>query len=257
MVNYPTRSTATYIELNNVINSDLNEITVGMWVKTSDPMKFTLLGYGAGSTNNQLDNEFQIACNSGNDLVIYIDSEVTSDGNNFCSTLRDDQWHYVSASYDTATDEYWLSLDGMFASGTFSTDHGIIEGGGRLLIGQDLDPTTTINANYPFSGTITGITIHNSKLSTTTINTMRQSCINSGNLFTWNVDPMMLVGGLSTTPSTCTASTGIVCALTGEQLNVLFDYILENDYRTSSLIYIIFNELKHILNDYLFRSRYY
>lgn len=264
MVNYPTRDPTKYVELTNVITSDWNQITSCLWVKTTDPMKFTLIGYATTGGGN-FGNQYNLAC-SGNSLHYYIQDQKSQPSNNFCTTLRDGEWHLVCASYDSTsgTGEWTIYVDDAVQTGFFSSNPGPILGNGEFLIGQDHDNPGpgNINAAYSFSGMFTGIILDDTILDSDTVATLRTSCIPQGSYeFTWGVDDSNLnLVNLQLEESTCVASeaeTETVCALTQAEFSALLDFVFLNAKQTSHLIYLLSRKVKRNYNDigYLYESR--
>ncbi|GIY60800.1 sushi, von Willebrand factor type A, EGF and pentraxin domain-containing protein 1 [Caerostris darwini] len=173
VLNFP-ESTATIANMASMtLDSPLSDVTVSMWVQTTDTKRSgTPLSYAAASVsttdgeNTIVDNALTINDCSG--VHIYVNNEplVTE------VQVADGQWHHLAFTWSSGNSGEWtLYKDGKKQSnGINLRPNDVIPGGGNLIIGQEQD---TVGGGFSpietFTGNITRVNVWNSYFSNSNI----------------------------------------------------------------------------------------
>ncbi|KAK9871009.1 hypothetical protein WA026_009969 [Henosepilachna vigintioctopunctata] len=182
--------TSDYVRL-PVLEIDLQEISVCLWLKVTDNFNYgTLVSYAT----RENDNAFTLTDYTG--LIMYVNGQYIAT-NVF---LNDGIWHHVCATWRSNEGIYQVYIDGnlrQFGSGLSANR--LISGNGYMIIGQEQD---TLGGKFSqaetFVGRMTLIDIWSKVLTKEDIFRHYHDCVNPiyGDLYTWGEFQFHIQGNL-------------------------------------------------------------
>ncbi|GFT70691.1 sushi, von Willebrand factor type A, EGF and pentraxin domain-containing protein 1 [Nephila pilipes] len=173
VLNFPD-SKATIANMASMkLNSPLSDVTVSMWVQTTDTQRSgTPMSYAVASAsttdgeNTVVDNALTINDCSGVRVFVNNEPLVTE------VQVADGQWHHLAFTWSSENSGEWtLYKDGKQQSnGTHLRPNEVIPGGGSLVIGQEQDAVGGgFSPVETFTGNITRVNMWNSYFSKSNI----------------------------------------------------------------------------------------
>ncbi|KAG8190449.1 hypothetical protein JTE90_009286 [Oedothorax gibbosus] len=165
ILNFPDTSSTVANMATLTLTSALSDVTVSMWVQTSDaghsgtPLSYAVASAGGGV----VDNALTVSGCSG--VHVYVNNEpLVTD-----VQVADGQWHHLVFTWSSTDSGTWnLYKDGKLQSnGTNLKPMDVIQKGGTIVIGQEQDSVGgSFSPFETFTGNITRVNIWNSSFST-------------------------------------------------------------------------------------------
>ncbi|GFX94272.1 sushi, von Willebrand factor type A, EGF and pentraxin domain-containing protein 1 [Trichonephila clavipes] len=173
VLNFPDSKATIANMASMTLNSPLSDVTVSMWVQTTDTQRSgTPMSYAVASTstsdgeNTIVDNALTINDCSGVRVFVNNEPLVTE------VQMADGQWHHLAFTWSSENSGEWtLYKDGKQQSnGTHLRPNDVIPGGGSLVIGQEQDAVGGgFSPVETFTGNITRVNVWNSYFSKSNI----------------------------------------------------------------------------------------
>ena len=124
-------TTNSYVVADSFAGFPADEITMELWMRTSDTTNDgTPLSYAADAANNNMFMLYRYT-----DFVVYIDNQGTSTG----VSANDGEWHHIAVTWRSSDGEVRLYKDGLLAYSNNVKVGATLPSGGTLVLGQDQD----------------------------------------------------------------------------------------------------------------------